>query len=48
MNSSIKKEDKKINIPPIGLRIIKTGIAVFYATLYQFFVVNKDMFFTHK
>lgn len=29
MNSSIKKEDKKINIPPIGLRIIKTGIAVF-------------------
>lgn len=37
MNSSIKKEDKKINIPPIGLRIIKTGIAVFLCYLVSIF-----------
>lgn len=37
MNSNIKKREKKIHIPPIGLRIIKTGIAVFLCYLVSIF-----------
>lgn len=33
MQSNIKMKKKKINLPPIGLRIIKTGIAVFLCYL---------------